>query len=216
MPCAARTVVIMGLVANYVGFEWAIALYAIDLALIFILGRIAFKVVPGEPMGLIMEMPPFRWPTLRVTASKTWFKLKDFVHTAFPIIVIGNLLIQVADLIGLLDLIQGFLSPITVLWLGLPMATGVILIFGVLRKELTLILLASLMGTSNFALVLEPVQMFVFAFVVMVYIPCIATTAVLVKEFGYKRASIITITQIGLAIALGGVIFRILKFLWIL
>ncbi|MCK4703037.1 ferrous iron transport protein B, partial [Candidatus Bathyarchaeota archaeon] len=159
VPCAARSVVIMGLVAEYVGLEWAIALYIIDFVLIFILGRIAFKVVPGEPMGLIMEMPPYRWPTLRVTASKTWFKLRDFVYTAFPIIVIGNLLIQLADLVGLLDLVQGLLSPITVLWLGLPMATGVILIFGILRKELTLILLASLMGTSNFALVLTPVQM---------------------------------------------------------
>ena len=213
VPCAARSVVIMGLVAEYVGLEWAIALYIIDFVLIFILGRIAFKVVPGEPMGLIMEMPPYRWPTLRVTASKTWFKLRDFVYTAFPIIVIGNLLIQLADLVGLLDLVQGLLSPITVLWLGLPMATGVILIFGILRKELTLILLASLMGTSNFALVLTPVQMFVFAFVVMVYIPCIATIAVLVKEFGYKTASIISLVQIGLAISLGGVIFHTLNFL---
>ncbi len=116
-------------------------------------------------------------------------------------------------MVGLLDLVQGLLSPITVLWLGLPMATGVILIFGILRKELTLILLASLMGTSNFALVLTPVQMFVFAFVVMVYIPCIATIAVLVKEFGYKKALIITLVQIGLAISLGGVIFHTLNFL---
>jgi len=213
VPCAARSVVIMGLVAEYVGYEWAIALYLMDFALIFILGHIAFKVVPGEPMGLIMEMPSYRWPTLRVTASKTWFKLRDLVYTAFPIIVIGNLLIQLADLIGFLDLVQDLLSPVTVTWLGLPMATGVIFIFGILRKELTLILLASLMGTNNFAQVLTPVQMFVFAFVVMVYIPCIATIAVLVKEFGIKKASIITLAQIGLAISLGGVIFRTLKFI---
>ena len=213
VPCAARSIVIMGLVAEYVGFEWAIALYIIDFALIFILGRIAFKVVPGEPMGLIMEMPYYRWPTIRVTASRTWFKLKDFVYTAFPIIVVGNFAIQLADLAGLLDLVQGTLSPLTVWWLGLPAATGVVLIFGILRKELTLILLASLMGTSNFAIVLTPTQMFVFALVVMIYVPCIATIAVLVKEFGYKRAAIITLTEIGLAIALGGVLLRILTIL---
>ena len=213
VPCAARSIVIMGLVAEYVGFEWAMALYIIDFALIFILGRIAFKVVPGEPMGLIMEMPYYRWPTIRVTASRTWFKLKDFVYTAFPIIVVGNFAIQLADLVGLLDLVQGALSPLTVWWLGLPAATGVVLIFGILRKELTLILLASLMGTSNFAIVLTPTQMFVFALVVMIYVPCIATIAVLVKEFGYKRAAIITLTEIGLAIALGGVLLRILTIL---
>jgi ferrous iron transport protein B len=213
VPCVARSVVIMGLVATYVGFEWAIALYIIDFALIFALGRLAFKVVPGEPVGLIMEMPIYRRPTLRVTASKTWFKLKDFVYMAFPIIIAGNFVIQLADIAGLLNMVQGALTPVTVWWLGLPAVTGVILIFGILRKELTLILLASLMGTTNFALVLTPAQMFVLAFVVMTYIPCIATIAVLVKEFGYKRAAIITLTEIGLAILLGGVLIRILTFL---
>jgi ferrous iron transport protein B len=213
VPCAARSVVIMGLVAEYVGFQWAITLYLIDFTIIFALGRLAFKVVPGEPMGLIMEMPPYRWPTLRVTASKTWFKLKDFVYTAFPIMVAGNFIIQLANLAGLLNLVQGALTPVTVWWLGLPAATGVVLIFGILRKELTLILLASLMGTSNFALVLTPTQMFVFAFVVMIYIPCVATIAVLAKEFGYRRTAIITLTEIGLAISLGGVLLRILTLL---
>ncbi|MFQ6053140.1 MAG: ferrous iron transport protein B [Candidatus Bathyarchaeia archaeon] len=213
VPCAARSIVIMGLVAEYVGFEWAIALYLIDFVIILALGRLAFKVVPGEPMGLIMEMPPYRRPTLRVTASRTWFKLRDFVNTAFPIMIMGNLVIHLADLVGLLGLVQGALSPVTVGWLGLPAATGVVLIFGVLRKELTLILLASLMGTSNFAQVLTPTQMFVFAFVVMIYVPCIATIAVLVREFGYRRAAVISLTEIGFATALGGVLLRVLMFL---
>jgi len=213
VPCAARSIVIMGLVADYVGFEWAIALYLIDFALIFALGRVAFKVVPGEAMGLIMEMPSYRRPTVRVTASRTWFRLKDFVYTAFPIIVAGNFAIQIANVVGLLHLVQGALSPVTVWWLGLPAAAGVTLIFGILRKELTLILLASLLGTSNFALVLTPTQMFVFAFVVMIYVPCIATIAVLVREFGYKRATIISVTEIGLAVALGGILLRILTLL---
>jgi ferrous iron transport protein B len=211
IPCTARSIVIMGLVAKYVGFEYAIALYVIDFIIIFILGRIAFQVVPGEPMGLIMEMPSYRWPTLRVTASRAWFRLKDFVLTAFPIIIFGNIAIYFFNIMGLLDLLQKALSPITVWWLGLPVATGVVLIFGVLRKELTLILLASIMGTSNLSLVLTPIQMFVFAFVVMIYIPCIATIAVLVKEFGYSKATIITLVEIGLSIMLGGLLFRILK-----
>jgi ferrous iron transport protein B len=213
IPCAARSVVIMGLVATYVGFEWAAALYLLDFALIFVLGRIAFKAVPGEPMGLIMEMPTYRKPSMKVTASRTWFRMRDFVHEAFPIMVAGNLVIQLADMVGWLNYVQDLLRPVTVLWLGLPVATGVVLIFGILRKELTLILLASLMGTSNFALILSPVQMFVFSFVVMVYVPCIATIAVLVKEFGYRRAAIISLSEIGLAVVLGGILFRILTLL---
>ena len=210
VPCAARSIVIMGLVATYVGFEWALLLYVIDFVLIFILGRMAFKVAPDEPVGLIMEMPGYRIPSLRVTAQRTWFRLKHFVYEAFPIMIAGNFVIQVANIIGLLGLVESWMSPITVWWLGLPAAAGVVLIFGVLRKELTLILLGSLLGTTNYALILTPVQMFVFAFVVMVYVPCIATIAALVKEFGVRKAGIITLVEIGVAVTLGGVILRVL------
>ncbi|UCH57321.1 MAG: ferrous iron transport protein B, partial [Candidatus Bathyarchaeota archaeon] len=180
VPCAARSVVIMGLVAEYVGFEWAITLYLLDFALIFVLGRIAFKALPGEPMGLIMEMPSYRMPTVNVTVRRAWIRMENFVKEAFPIMVAGNIVIHLAGLAGLLDSVQWLLKPITVGWLGLPAAVGVTLIFGVLRKELTLILLASMLGTANFAQVLTPVQMFVFAFVVMIYVPCIATIGALV------------------------------------
>jgi ferrous iron transport protein B len=210
IPCAARSIVIMGLVATYLGFGWAVALYIIDFALIFAFGRIAFKVAPGEPVGLIMEMPSYKRPSLKLTAQRTWFRLKGFVYEAFPIMVVGNLIIRVADMVGLLNLFQGWLSPVTVSWLGLPAATGIVLIFGVLRKELTLILLASIMGTTNFALILSPAQMFVFAFVVMIYVPCLATIAVLTREFGVKKAAVISLTEIALAVVLGGVLYRVL------
>ncbi|MCX6647905.1 MAG: ferrous iron transport protein B [Candidatus Bathyarchaeota archaeon] len=213
VPCAARSIVIMGLVATYLGFGWAAALYAIDFALIFILGRIAFKALPGEPVGLIMEMPLYKRPSAKVTAQRTWFRVKDFVYEAFPIMVAGNFVIYVANALGLLTIVQNVFSPVTVWWLGLPAATGVVLIFGVLRKELTLILLASIMGTTNFALILTPAQMFVFAFVVMIYIPCIATIAVLAKEFGVKTAAIISLVEVLLAVVLGGILFRVLLLL---
>jgi ferrous iron transport protein B len=208
IPCAARSVVIMGLVAKYVGFQWAIVLYLLDFALVFIIGRLAFKALPGEPVGLIMEMPSYRMPTMKVTASRTWFRLEYFVKEAFPIMVAGNVVIQLAKMFGLLESVQLMLRPITVGWLGLPAAVGVTLIFGILRKELTLILLGSMLGTSNFAQVLTPIQMFVFSFVVMIYVPCIATIGALVKEFGYKKAVAMSVVEIGLAIFLGGLISR--------
>ena len=213
VPCAARSIVIMGLVAAYVGFRWALLLYVIDFILIFILGRIAYKVAPDEPVGLIMEMPGFRLPSAKTTLQRTWFKLKLFIFEAFPVMIAGNFVIQVAAIIGLLGVVEGLMSPVTVWWLGLPSAAGVVLIFGVLRKELTLILLGSLMGTTNFATILTPVQMFVFAFVVMVYVPCLSTIAALMKEFGLKKALIISGVEVGVAVLLGGIILRILLFI---
>ena len=212
VPCAARSIVIMGLVASYLGFRWALLLYLIDFALIFILGRLAYRVAPDEPVGLIMEMPGYRMPSLRTTAQRTWFRLRGFIYEAFPIMVAGNFVIQIAAALGLLRLVEEALSPVTVGWLGLPAAAGVVLVFGVLRKELTLILLGSLMGSMNFASFLSPVQMFVFAFVVMIYVPCIATIAALVKEFGAKNAAIMSLVEIAVAVLLGGVILRLLNF----
>jgi ferrous iron transport protein B len=102
------------------------------------------------------------------------------------------------------------MSPVTVGWLRLPPAVGIALIFGILRKELTLIMLSSLLGTQNFAKVLTSNQMIVFATVTMLYIPCIATIAVLVKEFGYRRALGITLFEIFFATLVGGILARAL------
>jgi ferrous iron transport protein B len=129
---------------------------------------------------------------------------------AFPLIIAGSFIIKIAEVANLLEPISSILSPITVAWLGLPAVTGISLIFGVLRKELTLIMLASLLGTTNFALVMTSSQMIVFTLVAMLYIPCIATIGALVKEFGWKKSSIITATEILLALLLGGIASRLL------
>ncbi len=210
IPCAATTVVILGLVGTYVGLEWALGIYVFNLLIVFVLGRVAFKALPGEPVGLIMEMPPLRTPTLDVTVKKTWFRLQDFVFGAFPLIIAGNVAIKGMTMLNLLGYIESAMNPITVGWLGLPSAVGITLIFGVLRKELTLILLSSVLGTQNFAEVLTNDQMIVFATVSMLYVPCIATIAVLAKEFGHRRAIEITLFEVFFAILVGGLLSRIL------
>ena len=129
---------------------------------------------------------------------------------AFPLIIAGSFVIKIAEVANLLDLIVNLSSPVTVAWLGLPAVTGIALIFGVLRKELTLIMLATLFGTTNFAQVMTPVQMIVFTLVVMLYIPCVATIGALVKEFGWKKALLITVFEILLALLVGGIAFRLL------
>ena len=206
VPCAATTTIILGLVGKYVGLTWALGLYVFDLAIIIILGRFVFRLLPGEPMGLIMEIPSYRMPTLKITVQKTWFKLKGFVFQAVPLIVIGNIVLTSLDLLGALPIIEQVFSLITVRWLGLPSIVGISFIFGVLRKELTLIMLASLMGTSNFASVLTLRQMIVYGVVTMLYIPCIATIAALVRELGYKNAIFITAFELAFAILLGGLV----------
>jgi ferrous iron transport protein B len=71
-------------------------------------------------------------------------------------------------------------------------------------------MLATFLGTTNFAQVLTPVQMIVFTLVAMFYIPCIATIAALIKEFGWKRALSVTVFEIMFAISLGGITSKVL------
>jgi len=207
IPCAARTVVILGLVGRFIGLHAALALYVFDLVLVFILGRIVFKALPGEPVGLIMEMPPYKRPSIKNILIKTWNRTKDFVYIAFPIIIAGSVIIEALAISGLMYNIINAMSPFFEGWLGLPSITGIPLIFGILRKELTLILLSELIPLES----LTHVEMIVFSLVTMIYVPCIATIAACIHEFGWKKAMIITFLDIGLALLLGGIAFRLLS-----
>ena len=125
-------------------------------------------------------------------------------------IIAGSFVLKLAEVSGVLEPLADVLSPVTVVWLGLPAITGITLIFGVLRKELSLVMLGALLGTTNFALVLTPVQIIVFTLVAMLYIPCIATIGALVKDFGWKKSFFITVFEITFAVLVGGIMFRLL------
>ncbi|MEM4699535.1 MAG: ferrous iron transport protein B [Candidatus Nezhaarchaeales archaeon] len=212
VPCAARTAVILGLVGRYLGAWWALALYAFDLAMVLALGRLAFRVLPGEPTALIMEMPDYKRPHVRTVLRQTWFRVVEFIKYALPLVIAGSLALKVMDASGLLERASEALSPITVGWLGLPAVAGIAIVFGMLRKELTLIMLAELFGTMDFANVpgFGGIQMIVFTVVVMFYPPCVATMAALIKELGLRRAVLIAAFEVALSIALGGLAFRAL------
>lgn len=212
-PCAARTIVILGLVAVFVNVWWALALYLIDLLLIFILGRIALKLVPGEPTGLIMEMHSFKVPTLSIITRQTWVRTKSLLYFVLPIYIFGTAFVQALYVLGILTPISNFLTPLTVWWLGLPAVAGVLLIFGAIRKEFILLMLVAFFGT-DLALALTPVQFIVLALVAMLYLPCASTIAVLSREFGWKSAGMITLANFITAIIAGGIVFRLLSFVY--
>lgn len=211
IPCSARTVVILGLVGIFLGIKWAFFIYILDLIIIYIVGLFMNRYYPGETPGLIMEVPDLRIPVLRPTLRQSWFRIKEFLYVALPYIVLGSVLLEVIKLLGWFDAINKILSPVVVDWLGLPLITGIVLIFGVLRKELTLILLSTFSGTTNFSLILNPRQMFVFSLFVTLYVPCLATIASLRKELGRFTAFILVLLEILLALLIAG----IMNHLWI-
>ena len=210
VPCSAVSVIIFGLVGKYVGLLWALGLYLFAVAVIFIAGKISSKLLLGEPVELIMPMPDYKTPHLKTIVYQTWDALKEFIYIAAPIVIVSGVVIQAINLAGWMPAISGFLSPVTVTWLGLPAITGILLIFGILRKELILVMLAAFLGTTNFSDALTSQQMITLAVVSMFYIPCVATISVLWKEYGWKKAMAICVLEIMFAILLAGAAKRLL------
>jgi ferrous iron transport protein B len=219
VPCAAVTVIIMGLVAHYVGIEWALFLYVLNLAVIFVMGKALNHLMPGEPVGLIMEMHSYRTPSVKNALHQAWSNVKEFIRIAFPIIIASSVFITLLDVTGLLAVMTGALKPITVDWLGFPVQAGealvadkigVILIFGVLRKELILVMLKAMLDPVGLAEALTPLQMITLAVVSMFYVPCVATIAAVKKEFGWRKATHITIFEIVFALVFAGLLMRVL------
>jgi ferrous iron transport protein B len=215
VPCSARTAVIAGAVSKYVSWEAAVGVYVITAAIGFGAGAAMNRLIPGRATGLVMEMFPFRAPCLRTMLARTWHRFKGFVWVATPVVLLGSFVLGVIYETGLVWAFAAPLSPIVESWLGLPAVAGLTLIFAVLRKELALQLLLTLAiaqygsGTVALAQFMDRGQIFTYALVNTLYIPCIATVAVLAKELGWRRALLISGFTILLALAAGGIAHRL-------
>jgi ferrous iron transport protein B len=212
-PCSARTIILFGMVGLFVGIQWALLLYVVDIVIIFALGRVAMKAVPGKSTGLIMEMSSFKMPALNVVLKQTWTRTKSIIYVVFPIYIVFSALIQALYALNVLTPISNALAPLTVGWLGLPVSAGVLLILGTVRKEFILVGAVAILGTTNLLVGFTPAQLVVMALVAMLYIPCVATVAILGKEFGWKATAVITASNIGAALLIGGLAFRLLTLL---
>ncbi|AIS51401.1 ferrous iron transport protein B [Thermoanaerobacter kivui] len=212
VPCSARIVIILGTIGVFMGPQYALAVFALDVLVVYIAAYFANKIAPGKPYDLIMELPGYRMPALKPTLKQIWFRIKDFLYVALPIIVVGSLVLEILKYSGIFKYVTYIMDPIVVKWLGLPSIVGIVLIFGILRKELTLIMLLTLSGTSHITQILTPKQMIVFGVVTMLYIPCIATIAALKRTIGWRKTWWVVFVNIFIAILIGGILNRILTF----
>jgi ferrous iron transport protein B len=209
-PCSARTAVILGAVALTAGWRPALAIYAVTFALTLLTGIGMHHLMPGRGTGLVMEMFPFRMPGLVPILKKTWYRFHAFVVVATPIVLGGSIVLGGLYETGLLWKLAVPLRPIMEGWLGIPAVAGLTLIVAVLRKELALQLLVTLAmvqygpQASNLLSFMRPDQIVVYALVNTLYVPCVATIAILAKELGWRRALLISGFTVVLALLVGG------------
>ena len=201
IPCAARITIIFGLVAFYLGPRAAMFVYVLNIIVVAISGKILSNLLPEITPGMIMEIPDYHIPSMKVLLAKVWLRMKEFIVIAWPLLIVGSVALSLLKYWNLERFINQLISPITLL-LGLPVAVGVTLIFGVLRKELSMIMLVQALGVTDISTVMSATQIMTFTIFVLFYIPCVATIAVLIREIGTKRTAFTLLFTFIIAIVL--------------
>lgn len=205
IPCSAQMAVIIGTVGNYGGILYVLAILAILLGLVLILGRLLHKALKFEPTSLMIEIPDLSVPHADNIVKKTWIRIKEFFVIAFPILLVGSIALELLNAYGVLEMLVEPLAFFTEGWLGLPAIIIIALVFGVLRKEMSFQLLVVLFGTANLAAVMTVEQLFVFALVMATFMPCMSAFAVMIREYGLRDSLMMALASIVLAFTLGGV-----------
>jgi ferrous iron transport protein B len=188
VPCSARTIIILGLVSYYLGPNYALAIYVLNLLVIGFCGLILTKIFPEVTPGLILEVPNYHVPSFRAVGVKSWYRLKEFIFMAWPLLIVGSIVLGLLEFFHLDKIINTLCLPIT-MPLGLPEVVGTTLIFGILRKELSLIMLVQALGTHEILTAMTKGQVLTFTIFVVFYIPCVATIAALWREIGGKKST---------------------------
>jgi ferrous iron transport protein B len=203
IPCSARTTIILALVAFYLGPAWALGFYFFNILLVAVIGRLLALFFKDPSPGLILEIPSLKAPSLMTMARKTYLELKSFVKFAWPLLVGGSVVLSLLQFLSLDKVLNAAFSPLVVHGLGLPKPLGITLIFGFLRKELSLIMMLQALGVEykNLLTVITREQILVFSVFVSFFIPCLSTFAILWKEIGKKIAFLSVGLSIAVAIA---------------
>lgn len=214
VPCSARTAVVFGTVGYVLGWIWALGLYALVAAVIIASGHGLRRIFPGvRPPA--RPAPALRRPALRPVGVTLWAHLREFVLGAVPFVLAGSVVLGGLYETGLIARAAGPLAPLVEGWLRLPPAAGLTLIFAVLRKELALQLLMAMAamsgaGGGGIRELMSPAQIFTYALVNTIAVPCTATIGVLARTVGGRRAAAIAGGTLVLALLLGGIAARML------
>jgi ferrous iron transport protein B len=214
-PCSAASAVVVAALAPYAGMPTALAAFGVIALVAITAGLGANAILPGRQSPLVLELPPLRLPIPRQVAAKAWHRFRSFVTTATPVMLGGSLVIGALYETGAIGPIEMALAPVSTGLLGLPPVAGIALVLAVLRKELALQLLLVLaiaeygLAANSLATFMVPGQLFVFAVVTGLMVPCVATVGALAGEFGWRRAAIVSGGTLATAIGTGAILARL-------
>jgi ferrous iron transport protein B len=205
VPCSARSAIILAIAGKYLGGVGVFGIFALTLIVIAAMGRLMARGGRETGPGQVQEIPPYAMPTWRVLLAETWDRTSDILTIVTPLLVGGSVVLALLNHVGADGMINTLLTPVTVWWLGLPLALGVPLLFGVLRKELSLLMIYQALGTQEIDRLLDPVQITTLLLFLTFYVPCVSTFAVMLKTIGRRDALFSVAASVGAALLVAAV-----------
>jgi ferrous iron transport protein B len=206
VPCSARSAIILALAGKYLGGLGVFAIFLLSMIVIALLGKLLTRRYPESGPGQVQEIPSYALPRLATLLPATWERTRDILTIVTPLLVGGSVVLALLAHVGADDIINTAFTPITVWWLGLPALLGVPILFGVLRKELSLLMVYQALGTFDIGTHLDWVQIMTFLIFLTFYFPCVSTFAVMLKTIGRKQALASVSLSIGVALVVSGII----------
>ena len=182
---------------------------------------------PGEAEPFVMELPPYRWPTLKGTFIHMWERGSLFLRKAGTIILAGSVVVWTlsyfpsgveygssASLVGQLGrALEPLVAP-----LGFDWRAAIALLFGIVAKEIVVSTYGALLGvgedqeaiSGRLQEVFTPLTAYAFMAFTLIYTPCLATVAVIKKETGsWKWAAFSVVYTLALAWIVAFLIYRV-------
>ena len=105
MSCSARLPIYIMIVGTFFAAQWRsmvlVSLYAIGILVAAIVSRIFARfLIKGEDTPFVMELPPYRWPTVKAIGRHTWEKCKEYLKKMGGIILVASILVWALSYFG--------------------------------------------------------------------------------------------------------------------
>lgn len=213
VSCSAKMPVFAALSTLLPGGAWMIfALCALGISLAALIAQILRKTVfPGESAAFVMELPPYRLPLMSSVLRKVLRRTGEFLSRACSVILLSSVVVW---LIGrftwtgawaastqesILGSIAGVIAPIFApLGFG-SVAVTAALLTGLLAKESIISTLAVLAGQGSIRAALAaslptPAAALALMTFVLLYPPCAAASASIIKGLKSRKLSVLMVT----------------------
>ncbi len=201
VPCAALQAMIWGLIGEH-GGRYVGIVYLTLFVVWLILGSVLNIILKGGSPELIMEIPPYRLPSLQAVAKKLWMRMVGFLKEALPIVLLGVLVVNILYFLNVFEVVADLTSPIIFRVFGLPKEAVVAIAIGFLRKDVAL----GMLGTLDLTIK----QLVVGATVLAMFFPCIATFVILFRELGLADTIKSIVIMLITSLIVGGLLNAIL------